>query len=126
MIESMQSDHFRDGGTFSHVTRSAAAAVDYFQSHARLIGVEAKEAATQYGLAVAMVAGGLFVALLAYILLLMTAVFGIASLFESRTAWIPVLGVAALLHVAGAVALVLVARRYFQTSPFRDSLKELK
>lgn len=80
----------------------------------------------QYGIAAGMIAGGLFVAILGYVFLVMTAVFGIAAACDGKHAWIVVMSGAALLHLAGAVALGLLARSRLQAGAFSHTLEELK
>lgn len=88
--------------------------------------MEAKEAGAHYGIAAGMLAGGVFVAVLGYVFLVITAVFGIAAACASPHAWIWVLGGAAVLHFGGAVALVLLARQRLKADAFFHTLAELK
>lgn len=84
----------RNGGTgvFNHSVAFISEALRYFKARAMLAGEEAKEAGVQYGGAAALVAGALFVAVLGYVLLVLTAVFGLSLFFDSDHAWIAVLG----------------------------------
>ena len=79
-----------------------------------------------YGIALALVVAALFVAVLGYVFLVITAVFGIAAAWDWDHAWIVVLGVAALLHLGGAVALVFVARGKVKGGVFEATIEELK
>ena len=88
--------------------------------------MEAKEAGAHYGVATGMIAAALFVAILGYVFLVLTAIFGIAAACDARYAWIWVLGGAALLHLGGAVALVLLARRRLRIGAFSLTLEEFK
>ena len=90
------------------------------------MGMEAKEAGEHYGVAVGMMAGAVFVAILGYVFLVLTAIFGIAAACDAKHAWIWVLGGAALLHLGGAVALVLLARRRLRGGAFSLTLEEFK
>ena len=65
-------------------------------------------------------------AVLGYVFLVITAVFGIAAAWDWRHAWIVVLGIAALLHLGGAAALGLLARQRIKDKSFDGTLEELK
>jgi uncharacterized membrane protein YqjE len=93
---------------------------------ASLAGIEAKEAGGKYGGAAAMVAGALFVAILGYVFLIVCIVFGIAAAFESRHAWIWIMGGAAFLHLGGAAALFFLARKRVKGGAFPATMEELK
>src|SRR6185436_19405826 len=105
MSRMAESPSHRDSGHFRGLLESIA---QYFKARLTLLIIEAKSAGIQYGVGVALGAGGLFVAVLGYVFLVITAVFGIAAFWSWRYAWIVVLGVAALLHLCGAVALILL------------------
>ena len=113
-------------GTFSHIAGLFGAATQYFAARLTLLGLEAKEAGVQYGIAAAMLAGALCVALLGYILLVITAVFGIAVAFDAEYAWIVIMGGAALLHAGGAALLLFLAWRRVRTGAFSRTLEEFK
>lgn len=113
-------------GTFAHLSGVLSSVAQYLSARLALVGIEAKEAGAHYGMAAAMVAVGLFIAVLGYVFLVITAVFGIAAAFEAKHAWIVVLGGAALLHLGGAVALVALARRQVKIGAFSGTLEELK
>jgi uncharacterized membrane protein YqjE len=113
-------------GTFAHLSGFLSCIAQYVSARLSLIGIEAKDAGLLYGTAAAMVAGALFVAVLGYIFLVITAVFGIAAAFDAKHAWIVVLGVAAALHLGGAVVLVLLARQRVKGGVFASTLEELK
>lgn len=113
-------------GAFSHLTSLLGVSTQYLSARIRLAGLEAKEAGAHYGLAAGMIAGALFVAVLGYVFLVMTIVFGIAAAFDSKHAWIVVMGGVALLHVGGAVALTLLAWRRMKAGAFSHTLEEFK
>jgi uncharacterized membrane protein YqjE len=113
-------------GTFRHFAGLLSAAVQYLNARLTLLGLEAREAGANGGIAGAMIAGGLVVAVLGYVLLIMTVVFGIAAAFEGAHVWIFVMGGAALLHLAGAVALVSLAWRRLKIGAFHTTLEELR
>ena len=119
-----QASDSRSPGMIAHAAGLLAAFVRYFKARAALFGVEAKEAGVNYGVAAAVVVIALFLAVLAYVFLVITAVFGIAALFEGRNAWIGVMGVAALFHAGGAAALVFYAMRRFKAGAFPITLEE--
>src|SRR5688572_18992026 len=121
----LQDSESRQPGLVAHATGLLAAFVRYFKARATLLGTEAKEAGDKYGIAAAVIIVALVLALLAYVFLIITAVFAVAALFEGRNAWIGVMGVTALLHAVGAAFLVLVAKRRFQAGAFPVTLDEL-
>jgi len=108
----------------AHAAGLLAAFIRYFKARATLLGIEAKEAGINYGVAAAIVAAALVLALLAYLFLVIAAVFGVAALFENRNAWIGVMGVTALLHAIGAAALIFIAWRRFKSGVFPITLDE--
>lgn len=112
--------------TFSHLAGFLGTAAKYLTARLALAGLEGREAGAHYGIAAAMIAGSLFVAVLGYVFLVITAVFGIAAAFDGKNAWIAVMGGAALLHLGGAVMLVVLARRRLKTGAFSHTLEELK
>jgi len=114
------------GGTFAHVTGLFSSTIKYLKAHAELFGIEAKEAGINYGIAAGLAIGGLVAVLLGYIMLVITIVFALALLFGGGNAWIGVMGGAAALHIGGAVALVLMAKRRSKAAPFPETLEELR
>jgi uncharacterized membrane protein YqjE len=114
----------RNAGMLTHAAALLAAVVRYFKARATLVGIEAKEAGINYGVAAAIVIIALFLAILAYVFLVITAVFGVAALFEGRNAWIGVLGVTALLHAIIAASLVFIAMRKLRAGAFPLTLEE--
>lgn len=116
----------RHAGLMSHSLALIAEALRYLKARAVLAGEEAKEAGVQFGVAAAMVAAALFVAVLGYVFLVVTAVFAVGLVFHSNHAWVAVLGVAALLHLGAAVGLVLWAKKRVGDSPFPETLAEIE
>lgn len=80
----------------------------------------------RYGVAAALVVGALLIAVLGYIFLIVTAVFAIGLAFEHEHAWILILGGAAVLHLGGAVALLLIAKNRVGDAPFPETLAEIE
>jgi uncharacterized membrane protein YqjE len=113
-------------GTFAHFTGLLSSSIKYLKAHAELFAIEAKEAGINYGIAAGFVVGGLVAVLLGYIMLIITIVFALSLLFGGGNAWIAVMGGAALLHIGGAVALVMMAKKRTQASPFPETREELK
>ena len=99
---------------------------DYLSARLKLVGIEAKEAGAHYGVAAAMIAVSLFIAVLGYVFVVITLVFGIAAAFEAEYAWIFVMGGAALLHLGGAAALVCLALRRVRSGAFSGTLEEFR
>lgn len=103
-----------------------AATARYARARLTLAGIEAREAGTTFGLAAAMVAGALFIAVLGYVFLVITLVFAIAAAFTATHAWLWVMAAAALLHLIGAAALVWLAYKRMQAGAFPATLAELR
>jgi uncharacterized membrane protein YqjE len=111
---------------FVHAVGWTGAALKYIKARAELVFIEVKEAGAHYGAAAGMFAGAAVLVLFGYTFLLIAAVFGIALLFDSDYAWIIVMGGLALLHIAGALVLVLIGRRRLKTGPFVQTKEEFK
>jgi len=112
--------------TPSHIRGLLANVVRYLKARLSLLMLEAKSAGIQYGVGVALGVGGLFVAVLGYVFVVIAAVFGIAAWWDKPHAWIIVLAVAALFHLGGAVVLILLALRKFKAPAFEGTIEELK
>lgn len=117
-----ESSSRRTPGHFRGLLDSVA---QYLKARLALLFLEAKSAGIRYGMGLAFGVGGLFVAVLGYFFLVITAVFAIAAAWSWRHAWIVVLGMAALLHLFGAVALILLAVRKFKGGAFETSIEEI-
>ena len=113
-------------GLFAHGASSLAATLRYAKARLALAGIEAREAGAHYGLAAAMIAGALFIAVLGYVFLVITLVFALAAAFDSAHAWLWVMAAAALLHLAGAAALVWLASRRLGQGAFPETLAEFQ
>jgi len=113
-------------GIIAHAKAWMAGALRYLKSRLSLAGIEAGEAAGKYGIAAALAVGGLVLVLLGYIFLIITAVFGIAAAFDNEHAWILILGIATLLHIAGGAGLVLLAWKRAKGGVFPVTIEELK
>ena len=118
--------HLSRPGTFAHFTGLFSSSIKYLKAHAELFAIEAKEAGINYGIAAAFVVGGLVAILLGYIMLIITIVFALSLLFGGGNAWIGVMGGAALVHIGGAVALVLLAKKRTKEAAFPETREELK
>lgn len=114
------------GGRFSNLAGLFGSLLRYLSARLTLAGLEAKEAGTLYGLAFALIAVGLFVAVLGYVFFVTTAVFAIAAAFDGKNAWIWVMAGAALLHIGGAAAFVVSGIRRMRTGAFANTLEEFK
>ena len=122
----MTTTHPTRPGTFAHFTGILSSSIKYLKAHAELFAIEAKEAGINYGIAAGLAVGGLVAVLLGYIMLVITIVFAVALLFGGGNAWIAVLGAAALLHIGGAVLLVLMAKKRTKETAFPETREELK
>jgi uncharacterized membrane protein YqjE len=123
---SSETIHPTRAGTFAHVTGLFASTIKYLKAHAELLAIEAKEAGINYGIAAGLAVGGLVAVLLGYIMLVITIVFALALLFGGGNAWIGVMGGAALLHIGGAIVLVMMAKRRSKETPFPETMEELR
>lgn len=123
---SQETIHLSNTGMFGHFAGIMSSSLKYLKAHAELFGIEAKEAGINYGIAAGLAVGGLVAILLGYIMLVITIVFALALLFGGGNAWIAVMGGAALLHIGGAVALVLLAKKRTKTAAFPETIEELK
>lgn len=123
----MTGDHDRGrAGTVNHLLGLVSEALRYVKARAALAAEEAKLAGVQYGLAAAMVIGGLVMAVLGYVFLVITAVFAIGLAFDSEHAWMIVLGITAVLHLGAAAALVLLSRKRVANAPFPETFAEIE
>lgn len=113
-------------GLLAHAACWLATLLQYLKARLTLAGLEAKEAGANYGVAAAMVAGALFIAVLGYVFLIVATVFAIGAAFGGGSAWIAVMGGAALLHLGGAGLLLWIARRRCKAGAFENTLAELK
>ena len=112
--------------SLGHAMGWCGAAFSYAKARVELFAIEAKEAGSHYGIAAGMFGAAAILVLFGYVFLMIAAVFGIALLFDADWAWIAVMGVNALLHLGGAFALVLIARRRLKTGPFACTKEEFK
>ena len=122
----MKRDDDPSTGIFTHGAATLAAAVRYAKARLTLAGMEAREATGHYGLAAVMIGTALFIAVLGYVFVVITLVFAIATAFDSPHAWLGVMGATALLHLAGAAALVWLAVRRLSKGAFPLTLEELR
>ncbi|MEO6740889.1 MAG: phage holin family protein [Chthoniobacteraceae bacterium] len=113
-------------GLFAHSAGLLAHILGYLRARLSLAGLEAKAAGAHYGITAVMFAGALFIAVLGYVFLVITAVFAIAAACGGDRAWIAVMGGAAVLHLGGAALLVWLARRRSMPGAFEDTRAELK
>lgn len=122
MVENAWQGHH----TFAHFSGLLNSAASYLAARLALLGAEGKEAGLRYGIAAALAVGALFVAILGYVLLVITVVFAVAAAWDWKHAWLVVLAVAALVHLGGAVGLVLLAKGKIEGGLFRETMAEFK
>ena len=111
-------------GTISHFAGLLRNVMQYLSARLALAGLEAKEAGAHYGVAAVLIAGGIFVAVLGYVFLVTTAVFGIAAACGGKHAWIWAMAGAAILHLGGAAALIFLGYRRMRTGAFSSTREE--
>ena len=125
MISTASSTNGSGSGLVADSAELLGAAIRYLKARVALFSIEAKEAGLHYGLAGAFIAAALVLVFLGYVFLIITAVFGIAAMLGGGNTWIAVLGVAALLHLGGAVGLVFAARNKVKAGAFPVTTEEL-
>lgn len=113
-------------GIFGHFSGLIAAKLGYLRARLKLAGIEGKEAAIHGGIIVGLAVGALVALIFGYFLLVIGLVFLIALAFGGGNAWIWVLLSAALLHVIGAVILLLIAKARLGVPLFPLTLDEFK
>lgn len=115
-----------DTGFFHHLWPWIEASLKMVHLRGRLILVEAKQAGSHYGLVIGFVAAAIFLALLGYLFSLITAVFALALLIDHRHGWLMVMGGAALVHILGAVILILLAKSRNKIDHFALTKEEFR
>jgi uncharacterized membrane protein YqjE len=115
-----------NAGFIGRISGFLAALASYLSARFQLAGLEAKEAMLHYAIVAGLLAGGLVVVVFGYFFLVLFAVFGIAWAIGGPHTWIWVSLGAAVVHFAGAVALVFIARAKLSTPMFTATLEEFK
>lgn len=113
-------------GLFAQLRAWLSANLAYLKARLELAGIEGREAIGQYVIILALLIGALIGAIFGYLFLVISAVFLIARAFEDGDAWMWVMLGAALLHLLGAVVLVLIAKAKFGKPLFTATLDEFK
>lgn len=113
-------------GAAVHFAGFLAALVGYFKARATLAGIEARAAGLHYGVAAGLAVVALFLVTLGYVFLILSIVFAVGAFFEGDGAWIAVMAVAAILHLAGAGVLAALAWRRVGAALFPATLEELE
>jgi uncharacterized membrane protein YqjE len=113
-------------GTFGHFSALIAAKLGYLRARLKLAGLEGKEAAIHGGVILGLAVGALIALIFGYFLLILGLVFLIALAFGGGNAWIWVLLAAAVLHIAGAAALLLIAKAKLGAPLFPLTLDEFQ
>lgn len=113
-------------GIFGHCSALLAAKLAYWRARLELAGVEGKEAAVHAAIILGLAIAGLIAVVFGYFFLILALVFLIAQAFGGGSAWIWVLLGAAVVHLVGAVILILIARAKLGTRLFPLTLDEFK
>ena len=121
-----ESSRAENAGLFAHCTALLAAKLGYLRARLKLAGIEGKEAAVHLAIIIALALCALVALVFGYFLLVLALVFLVALAFGGGNAWIWVLLGAALLHLLGAAALVLIARIRLGAPLFPLTLEEFK
>lgn len=113
-------------GLWGHLSGLLGAKLAYWRARAELAGIEGREAAVQYGLALGLAVGALVLVIFGYFFLVLGVVFAIAWACGGGNAWIWVLLGAALLHVIAAGGLLLVVRMKISRPVFTATMDEFR
>lgn len=88
--------------------------------------MEARQAGAHYGVIAGLLAGGLIVALFAYVFLILTVVFALAEWMDGSFVWLKIMGGAAAVHLLLAVLLVLLAKARMKAGVFTKTKEEFR
>jgi putative superfamily III holin-X len=113
-------------GLFHHLGRWCAALGTCFQLRSQLALLEAKEAGSRYAVIAGLLAVAVVVALIGYLLLVLTAIFVLAAWLEGPHIWLKILGGATALHVLLALILVLLAKARLKAGIFEKTKAEFR
>jgi len=113
-------------GLWGHLCGLLVSQLDYLRARCALAGLEGREAATQYGLALGLAVGGLVLLVFGYFFLVLAGVFALAWMLGGGNAWLWVLLGAATLHLLGAVGLFFAVRRQFLRPVFPATREEFR
>ena len=111
-------------GLRANLAALVGSAARFLESRLSLASREAKSAALRLATLVACLVGALALLLMGYVFLIVFAVVGIAHLLG--VSWIWVALVFALLHFAGALLCLVIARGQLKNPVFRDTAAVLK
>jgi uncharacterized membrane protein YqjE len=114
------------GGLWDHATTLVAAKLAYFKARLELAGIEAREAGVHFGIIAGLAVVALVMLVFGYFFLVLAAVFLIGWALGGGNAWAWVLLGAALLHLAGTAALLLVAKIKLGRPTFEATLDEFR
>jgi uncharacterized membrane protein YqjE len=113
-------------GLWGHLAAMLGAKLAYFRARAELAGIEGREAAIQYGIALGLALGGIVLLVFSYVFLVLAAVFAIAWLCGGGNAWIWVLLGAAVLHLGAAGGLFFAVRMKVARPVFAATMEEFR
>jgi uncharacterized membrane protein YqjE len=128
MPEPSSEDHraAEAAGLWGHLSGLLGAKLAYLRARAELAGIEGREAAVHYGIALGLAVGGLVLLVFGYFFLVLAAVFAIAWAFGGGNAWLWVLLGAAVLHILGAGGLLFAVRMKITRPVFTATLDEFR
>lgn len=113
-------------GLWGHLAGLLGAKLAYWRARAELAGIEGREAAVHYGLALGLALGGIVLLVFSYVFLVLAAVFALAWMCGGGNAWIWVLLGAAVLHLVAAGGLFLAVRMKIGRPVFPATLDEFR
>lgn len=113
-------------GLWGHLSGLAAAKLSYWRARLELAGIEGREAAAQYAVALALGIGAMVLLVFGYFFLVLAVVFAIAWALGGGNSWIWVLIGAALVHLVGAAGLFFAVRAQVMRPVFTATRDEFR
>jgi uncharacterized membrane protein YqjE len=113
-------------GLWGHLAGLLGAKLAYLRARAELAGIEGREAAIHYGLALGLAVGAVVLLVFGYFFLVLAAVFAVAWICGGGNVWIWVLLGAAVLHLVAAGGLILAVRMKIARPIFTATLDEFR
>jgi uncharacterized membrane protein YqjE len=113
-------------GFFRHFAGLIGAKMAYLRARLALAGIEGKEAAVHYAIILGLAIGALILVLFGYFFVIFALVFLVAWACGGGNAWIWVTLGAGLLHVGGALALLVIAKAKLSQPMFTATLDEFR
>ena len=113
-------------GLWGHLAGLLGAKLAYLRARGELAGIEGREAAVHYGIALGLAIGGFVLLVFSYFFLVLAAVFAIAWALGGGNAWLWVLLGAAVLHLVAAGGLFFAVRIKIAQPVFTATREEFR